>query len=57
MDKQIEAVARAICAACDENPDHQGDARGNEKRWMDYIKPAEAAIEALVTLPEHLKGQ
>jgi len=43
----IEQVARAICMACEENPDHIGDARGNEKRWQDYIPVAEAAIEAL----------
>jgi len=43
----VEAVARAICVACEENPDHQGDARGNEFRWQDYRNPALAAISAL----------
>jgi hypothetical protein len=41
------AVARAICAACHENPDHQGDARGNEYRWQDYLDVADAAIAAM----------
>jgi len=54
MDKPIpefvvEAVARAICVACEENPDHQGDARGNEFRWQDYRAPALAAISTLAT--------
>lgn len=31
-----EAVARAICSACGEDPDHQGDARGNALRCQDY---------------------
>ena len=39
-------VARAICTACDENPDHVGDARGNEYRWQDYLGAADAAILA-----------
>jgi len=42
-----EKVARAICIACEENPDHIGDARGNEKRWQDYLDCADAAISAL----------
>lgn len=42
----VEAVARAICVACEENPDHQGDARGNEFRWQDYRDTALAAISA-----------
>ena len=45
----LEAVARAICVACGENPDHRGDARGNEFRWQDYRNPALAAISALAT--------
>lgn len=44
---QIESVARAICAACDENPDHSGDCRGNEFRWQDYRESAMAAIRAM----------
>src|SRR5690606_26643497 len=43
----VEAVARAICVACEENPDSQGDARGNEFRWQDYRDTALAAINAL----------
>lgn len=51
MDKPIpetavEAVARAICVACEENPDRQGDARGNEFRWQDYRDAALAALSA-----------
>lgn len=42
-----EKVARAICAACEENPEHTGDAQGNAKRWQDYLGCADAAIQAL----------
>lgn len=42
----LEAVARAICVSCEENPDHRGDARGNEFRWQDYRDAALAAISA-----------
>lgn len=41
------SVARAICTACDENPDHQGDAGGNQYRWQDYLDAADAAIVAM----------
>jgi hypothetical protein len=41
-----ERVARAICAACGETPDHQGAARGNAYRWQDYLDAADAAIAA-----------
>ena len=44
---QIERVARAICKACEENPDHPGDARGNQYRWQDYVEVAKAAINAM----------
>ncbi len=40
------AVARAICVACGEVPDHVGDARGNAFRWQDYLQAADAAIAA-----------
>ena len=46
-------------AACDENPEHPGDARGNQKRWQDYLPVADAAILAtanegvLVRLDRH----
>lgn len=43
-----ERVARAICLACHEDPDHCGDAQGNEKRWQDYLGCADAALAALV---------
>lgn len=46
-ENQIESVARAICAACEENPDHSGDCRGNEFRWQDYREPSIAAIRAM----------
>ena len=39
-----EALARTICASCDENPDDRGDARGNGYRWQDYLDCADAAI-------------
>ena len=44
-----EAVARAICTACGENPDHMGDTCGNEKRWQDYLHIADAAITAMAS--------
>lgn len=51
MDERVvEKVARAICEACDENPMHKGDCRGNEFRWQDYREPAMAAITALTTV-------
>jgi hypothetical protein len=43
----LERVARAICAACEDNPDHTGDARGNAYRWQDYVDVAQAAIGAM----------
>jgi hypothetical protein len=43
----VERVARAICAACEDNPDHTGDARGNAYRWQDYACVARAAIDAM----------
>lgn len=53
----VEAVARAICVACEENPDHKGDARGNEFRWQDYRDAALAAISALTAEQQENKGQ
>lgn len=45
----IEAMARAIMIACDEDPDARGDARGNEFRWQDcaedLVIPALRAAE------------
>ena len=46
-DELLELVARTICWACDENPNHPGDCRGNDKRWQDYTLVAQAAIEAM----------
>lgn len=45
-DSRLEPVARAICIAAEENPDHVGDASGNEFRWQDYLHVAEKALEA-----------
>lgn len=42
-----EAAARAICQACEKNPEHKGDAHGNAKRWQDYLPMADSAIAAL----------
>lgn len=47
--KRRQAVASAICSACAENPDHRGDARGNDFRWQDYLDTADAAITAFLT--------
>lgn len=47
QEKLERQVARAICEACDEDPDAQGDCQGNDYRWEDYIKAASAAIEAM----------
>ncbi len=30
-------LAKSICEACGENPNHVGDAGGNEFRWQDYL--------------------
>ncbi|AEA65892.1 hypothetical protein ACS0ZG_28065 [Burkholderia gladioli] len=42
-----EAMARAICSACGEKPDHLGDARGNALRWRDYECIAQAVLAEL----------
>ncbi|MDY7806149.1 hypothetical protein [Burkholderia stagnalis] len=39
-----EAVARAICDACGEQPEFPGDARGNAFRWQDYGQSAEVVM-------------
>ena len=44
-------VARAICAGCGDQPDHAGDAQGNEWRWQDYLDVADAAIAAYEAVP------
>ncbi|MDR8093297.1 hypothetical protein KPB05_38220 [Burkholderia gladioli] len=43
------AVARAICSACGEKPEHPGDARGNALRWQDYECIAQAVLAELQT--------
>lgn len=43
---QLEAAARALCTACDENPDHKGDAQGNDFRWQDYVPLVEITLAA-----------
>ena len=48
-----EALARAICASCDENPDHSGDAQGNVWRWQDYLPCADAALAVFEAEPIH----
>jgi hypothetical protein len=50
VDQKRESVARAICAARDEDPDHVGDARGNDHRWQDYLAAADAAIAVIAGL-------
>ena len=50
----VEAVARAICVACEENPDRQGDARGNDFRWQDYRDVALAAISTIAAMRERI---
>ena len=42
-----ERIARAICTSCEENPDHRGDAQGNQYRWQDYLPCADAVISAV----------
>ncbi|CAD0363838.1 hypothetical protein QYG06_17900 [Xanthomonas euvesicatoria] len=54
IEKEREAVARAVCLACEEVPDHIGDAQGNAHRWQDYLPCADAAIAAFTS---HEKGQ
>ena len=56
-DMQIERVARAICTACGENPDHSGDCRGNDFRWQDYREAAIAAIRAVFDHGHHTKTE
>jgi hypothetical protein len=46
-DTQRDAVARAICIACDEGPDFPGNVGFNEFRWQDYRDVADAAIQAM----------
>lgn len=46
-DVRLEAVARAICFECEDDPDGTGDCRGNDFRWQDYVGAAKAAMSAL----------
>lgn len=50
--RQVDRVARAICVACGEDPDHSGDCRGNDFRWQDYREAAIAAIRAVRDVEE-----
>jgi len=43
----IEKGARAVCIACHENPDHSGDAGGNQYRWQDYVDVFQAALSVI----------
>lgn len=66
----LEKIARELCIYCGENPDHEGDCRGNKYRWQDYIDmvriacgPDEQllrqALEVLInadTVIEHLQN-
>lgn len=54
IEEEREAVARAVCLACEEVPDHIGDAQGNAHRWQDYLHCADAAIAAFTS---QVKGQ
>ncbi|WP_051246234.1 hypothetical protein [Thioalkalivibrio sp. ALE19] len=36
-----DRAAYAICRQCDDDPDAQGDARGNDYRWQDYLEIVE----------------
>lgn len=42
-----QAIARAICSRCDDNPDHSSGMLGNVWRWQDYLDCADAAIEII----------
>lgn len=53
----VGAVARAICVACEENPDRRGDARGNKFRWQDYRDVALAAISAFTAAQKENKDE
>lgn len=46
-DSLRERVARAICSSCGDDPDAQGDARGNKYRWQDYGEVANAVFAVL----------
>jgi hypothetical protein len=52
-----ERVARTICEACEENPGHAGDARGNQFRWQDYLDIADKAIAAMAAAPSSAAGK
>lgn len=53
-----ERIARAICEACEEDPDYKGDCRGNQFRWQDYLPVANAAIDAVMAeLPPNKTAQ
>lgn len=47
-----ERIAKAICAACDERPEHAGVAAGNRYRWQDYLPVADEAIAAIAAMTQ-----
>ena len=51
-----EALARAICTSCDDNPDRPGDCQGNQHRWQDYLPCADAAIAEMSGSPRWPDG-
>lgn len=42
-----DQIAIAVCESCEENPYHNGDTRGNNYRWQDYLVCAEAVIKVI----------
>jgi hypothetical protein len=48
QDQKLEAIARAICVGVEEEPDHVGDAQGNEFRWQDYLAIAEKVLDITI---------
>ncbi|MBN2865608.1 MAG: hypothetical protein JXK16_06330, partial [Thiotrichales bacterium] len=46
LDEKLEEMARAICIGAGKDPEHAGEATGNEFLWQDYLLVAEKALEA-----------
>lgn len=54
----VELIARTICIGCEEQPDHQGDARGNDYRWQDYRSVAVMVLDVIHGTPcEQIRHQ
>lgn len=48
MNEMIERVARAICKADGQDPDHEGELTDEGTfQWQSYVTDARAAIEAM----------